>query len=58
MQQALSRVERLRRIEQLLYRASEGVRAAEIAEQLGTSQRTVYRVISIWLPFVSVSMRL
>ena len=43
MQQALSRVERLRRIEQLLYRASEGVRAAEIAERLGTSQRTVYR---------------
>ncbi len=43
MQQALSRAERLRRIEQLLYRASEGVRAAEIAERLGTSQRTVYR---------------
>jgi predicted DNA-binding transcriptional regulator YafY len=47
MQQTLSRAERLRRIEQLLYRTSEGVRAAEIAEQLGISQRTVYRDLEL-----------
>jgi predicted DNA-binding transcriptional regulator YafY len=43
MQQTFSRTDRLQRIEQLLYRASDGIRAFEIAERLGVSQRTVYR---------------
>jgi proteasome accessory factor B len=43
MRQPLSRDERLRQIEQLLYRAVGGLRAAEIAEKLDISQRTVYR---------------
>jgi predicted DNA-binding transcriptional regulator YafY len=43
MHQAFSRAERLRRIEQMLYRAANGMSASEIAEQLGVSQRTVYR---------------
>lgn len=43
MEQMLSPAERLRRIEQILYRAVQGLRATEIAEQLKVSLRTVYR---------------
>jgi predicted DNA-binding transcriptional regulator YafY len=43
MEQMLSPDERLRRIEQILHRAVEGLRATEIAEQLQVSPRTVYR---------------
>ncbi len=43
MQTPLSRSERLRQIEQLLYTTETGLRAAEIAQRLGTSQPTVYR---------------
>jgi predicted DNA-binding transcriptional regulator YafY len=43
MQPTSPRAKRLHRIEDLLSRAPEGLRASEIAEQLGVSQRTVYR---------------
>lgn len=43
MQTPLSRSERLREMEELLYATETGLRAAEIAERLGTSQPTVYR---------------
>jgi len=43
MGQSPSQAERLRQIEQLLYQASDGLRASEIAERLGVSQSTVYR---------------
>jgi predicted DNA-binding transcriptional regulator YafY len=43
MEQTLSPAERLRKIEQMLYRAVEGLRAIEIAERLQVSPRTVYR---------------
>jgi predicted DNA-binding transcriptional regulator YafY len=47
MQQTLSRAERLHRIEQLLYRSSDGLSASEIARRLGVSQRTVYRDLEL-----------
>jgi hypothetical protein len=40
MRRTLSRAERLRQIERLLYRVSGGLRATEIAEQLGVDRRT------------------
>jgi proteasome accessory factor B len=43
MRDTLSRAERLRQIEQLLYRTPGGLRAADIAPRLGVTQRTVYR---------------
>ncbi len=43
MTETLSRTERLRQLERLLYRASNGLSAIEIADQLGVGRGTVYR---------------
>jgi len=42
-----SRAERLRAIEQMLYRAPDGLRAGEIAQRCGVHPRTVYRDIDL-----------
>ncbi len=47
MNRMLSRAERLRAIERMLYRAPDGMRATEIAEACGVSRRTVYRDIDL-----------
>lgn len=47
MRHTLARAERLRQIEQLLYRTPDGLRAVEIAERLGVAQRTVYRDLEL-----------
>jgi predicted DNA-binding transcriptional regulator YafY len=47
MGQMLSRAERLRTIERMLYRSSEGMRAVEIAQACGVNRRTVYRDLDL-----------
>ena len=42
-----SRAERLRAIEQMLYRSHDGLRASEIAARCGVHRRTVYRDIDL-----------
>lgn len=47
MGSTLSRAERLRQIERLLYRTLGGLRTTEIAERLGVDRRTVYRDLEL-----------
>jgi predicted DNA-binding transcriptional regulator YafY len=47
MSRMLNRVERLLAIEQMLYRASEGMRAVEIGDACGVNRRTIYRDLDL-----------
>jgi proteasome accessory factor B len=47
MSQMLSRAERLRAIERLLYRAQDGMRVVEIAQACGVDRRTIYRDLDL-----------
>ncbi|MER3515391.1 MAG: hypothetical protein C4310_14175, partial [Chloroflexota bacterium] len=47
MSRMLSRAERLRTIERLLYSAPDGLSAVEIARRTGVGRRTVYRDLDL-----------
>lgn len=47
MSRMLSRAERLRAIEQILYRATEGMRVVELAAACGVDRRTIYRDLDL-----------
>ncbi|MFO7696731.1 MAG: WYL domain-containing protein, partial [Anaerolineae bacterium] len=47
MSRTLGRAERLRAIEQMLYRSADGMRAIELAEACGVDRRTIYRDLDL-----------